>query len=70
MILDRLDKTTILYFQVFFRQLNVQSTAHQTIHFGLGTYRLYFKGISTIIELQLYSVTCCWPYVAKSVNAA
>jgi hypothetical protein len=38
----------------------VQSTAHQTTHFRLCT---ALKGLSTNIDLQLYSVTCCWPYL-------
>jgi hypothetical protein len=28
-------------------------------------YRSYFKGISTNIELQVCTVTCCWPYVIR-----
>jgi hypothetical protein len=39
----------------------VQSTAHQTIHFGL----LPLISISANIELQVYSVTCCVPYLRK-----
>jgi hypothetical protein len=44
----------------------VQSTAHQTIHFGTLC-RSYFKSISANIELQGYSVTCCWPYTNEVV---
>jgi hypothetical protein len=38
--------------------IDVQSTTHQAIHFGLCTYR-YFKGISTNIELQVYGCAVC-----------
>jgi hypothetical protein len=37
---------------------------HQTIHFGFCT-ALISRGISAIVELQVYNVTCCWPYSAK-----
>jgi hypothetical protein len=39
----------------------VQSTAHQTIHFRFCN--ALIKGISDNIELQVYSVTSCWPYM-------
>jgi hypothetical protein len=38
-------------------------TINSTSDWTLWTlYRSYFKGITTNIELQVYSVTCCWPY--------
>jgi hypothetical protein len=37
----------------------LQSTAHQTLW---TLFRYYFKGISANLELQVYSVMCCWPY--------
>jgi hypothetical protein len=40
---------------------DVQTTAHQTIHF-LTLHRSYFKGISAKIGLQVYIVTSCLPY--------
>jgi hypothetical protein len=38
-------------------------TVNSTSDYTLWTlYHSYFKGISANIELQLYSMTCCWPY--------
>jgi hypothetical protein len=41
----------------------VQSTAHQIIHFGLWTAPIS-RALRTIIELQVYSVECCWAYTS------
>jgi hypothetical protein len=42
-------------------------TVNSTSNFALWTlYRSYVRGISANIELQVYSVTCCWRYSACS----
>jgi hypothetical protein len=38
----------------------VQSTAHQTIHFGLLT--ALILRVLPLNELRVYSGMCCWPY--------
>jgi hypothetical protein len=39
-------------------------TVNSTSDHGLWTlYRSYFKGIKASIELEMYSVTCCCPYI-------
>jgi hypothetical protein len=39
-------------------------TVNSTSDYTLWTlYRSYFKGISANIELQIYSLTCCWSYI-------
>jgi hypothetical protein len=43
------------------KQLRVNSTSNYTL---LTLYRFYFKGVNTSIELQVYDVTCGWPYLA------
>jgi hypothetical protein len=43
----------------------VQSTGHQTIHFGLC---IAFKSFSTNIKCQMYSVKCCWPDINFYTN--
>jgi hypothetical protein len=46
-----------------FTNLYTQSTTHQTVW---TLYRSYFKGISANIEQQVYSVTCCRPYISPN----
>jgi hypothetical protein len=46
--------------QWYLNNRTVNSTSDYTLWI---LYRSYFKGISANIELQVYSVTCCWPYV-------
>jgi hypothetical protein len=43
----------------FYVSAPVQSTSHQSIHFGLCT----ALTTSAYIELQVYSKTCCWLYI-------
>jgi hypothetical protein len=39
---------------------------NSTSDYALWTlYRSYFQGISANIELQVYNVTCRWPYVKR-----
>jgi hypothetical protein len=39
-------------------------TVNSTSDYTLRTlYRSYFNGIRANIELQVYSMMCCWPYV-------
>jgi hypothetical protein len=55
---------------VFSILIDVQSAANQTIQFGLCT-ALISRSISANIEFQVYSVTCCRPYlytILKSVT--
>jgi hypothetical protein len=41
----------------------VDLTVNSTSDYTLRTmYRSYIKGISFNIELQVYSLACCWPY--------
>jgi hypothetical protein len=43
-------------------RLSLHSTINSTSDFG----RSYLKGIRANIELLVYSVTCCWPYLPKA----
>jgi hypothetical protein len=58
------------HFHKTYSTSRLQSTAHQTREYTQNTlctlYRSYVKGISANIEVQVYSVTCCWLY--KTVN--
>jgi hypothetical protein len=49
--------STILYICII-------CTVNSTSDYTLWTlYRSYFEGIRSKIELQVYNVTCCWPYI-------
>jgi hypothetical protein len=45
------------------------STVNSTPDYTLRTFhRSYFKSVRSNIELQVYSVTICWPYITQVLN--
>jgi hypothetical protein len=56
--IDRIQKKGVGSFYFLVAVIQVQSTAHQTIQFGLCI-AFFSKGISANVELQVYSVACC-----------
>jgi hypothetical protein len=60
----RWSNTSIKSIYVIFFNHQIKCTVNSTSEYTLSTFfSSYLKGVSANIELQAYSVTCCWPYI-------